>query len=205
MAALFLMIFNVREDRQAGVSSQKIAQQLREIIPDDNSSKDSEGGVIQTKFNWDTLPSYIQNPEMAMPVAQVDGHDYIGLLEIPDIGITLPVMSEWNYPSLRIAPCRYTGTIYMHNMVIAAHNYDSHFGRLKYLSPGATVKFTDMDGNEFTYEVGETEILAPTAIEDMTYSDWDLTLFTCTIGGKTRVTVRCRLVSDSYGTGTVKW
>ena len=37
----------------------------------------------------------------------------------------------------------------------------------------------------------ETEVLAPTDIEGMESGDWDLTMFTCTIGGKSRVTVRC--------------
>ena len=35
------------------------------------------------------------------------------------------------------------------------------------------------------------EILQPTAVEEMTSGDYDLTLFTCTYGGATRFTVRC--------------
>lgn len=65
------------------------------------------------------------------------------------------------------------------------------FGKLKELRIGDRLSFTDADGNIFYYEVGETEILAPDATEEMTDSDWDLTLFTCTLGGKNRVTVRC--------------
>ena len=30
-----------------------------------------------------------------------------------------------------------------------------------------------------------------TAIEEMVTGDWDLTLFTCTLSGQTRFTVRC--------------
>ena len=51
-----------------------------------------------------------------------------------------------------------------------------------------------MDGNVFSYKVGEIITLQPEAVEEMTESDWDLTLFTCTIGGATRVTVRCEKV-----------
>ena len=51
--------------------------------------------------------------------------------------------------------------------------------------------FTDAAGNIFSYSVKETEVLAPTDIEGMVSGDWDLTMFTCTIGGKSRVTVRC--------------
>ena len=71
-------------------------------------------------------------------------------------------------------------------------NYQSHFGRLKELLPGDLVQFTDVDGNVFSCSVVETEILEKTDVEELESGDWDLTLFTCTIGGKTRVTVRCK-------------
>jgi len=40
------------------------------------------------------------------------------------------------------------------------------------------------------------ETLQPTAVEEMCSGDWDLTLFTCTLGGKFRVTVRCDRVEE---------
>ena len=51
--------------------------------------------------------------------------------------------------------------------------------------------FTDVDGNVYNYEVAELETLQPAAVDEMKSGEWDLTLFTCTIGGQTRVTVRC--------------
>ena len=126
-----------------------------------------------------------------VPVKSVDGVDYIGVLHIPSLGLELPVISRWSYDDLRIAPCRYSGSAYLGNMVICGHNYSAHFGKLKSLQPGDTVSFTDMDGNEFSYTVEELEVLRPTAVEEMTVGDWELTLFTCTLDGKSRVAVRC--------------
>ena len=94
------------------------------------------------------------------------------------------------------APCVYYGSAYKDNLVIDAHNYTGHFGRLKNLLPGNTVIFTDVDGNCFNYNVLETQILQPNEIKEMTQSDADLTLFTCTVGGRTRVTVRCERAED---------
>ena len=128
---------------------------------------------------------------MEMPVTEMDGIGYIGTLRIPALELELPVISEWSYPNLKIAPCRYVGSAYLNTLVIAAHNYQSHFGTLKNLSEGDAVTFTDMDGNLFCYEVTALETLPPTAIAEMTASDYDLTLFTCTLGGANRVTVRC--------------
>lgn len=47
------------------------------------------------------------------------------------------------------------------------------------------------------YEVAEIEILSPDAVEEMTEDDGDLTLFTCTLGGGSRVTVRCVLTESA--------
>ena len=60
---------------------------------------------------------------------------------------------------------------------------------------GDEITFTDVDGNMFGYEVIELETLSPFAIEEMTGGNWDLTLFTCTVGGQYRVTVRCVLAN----------
>ena len=74
---------------------------------------------------------------------------------------------------------------------IAAHNYRTHFGPLSRITVGDRVTFTDLDGNVFYYQVAEVQVLKPTAIEEMVSDDWDLSLFTCTLGGQTRLTVRC--------------
>lgn len=62
-------------------------------------------------------------------------------------------------------------------MVIAGHNYSSHFGSLKNRVQGDAVTFTDMDGNVFCYQVAEIETLPPYATQEMTSGEWDLTLF----------------------------
>ena len=54
-----------------------------------------------------------------------------------------------------------------------------------------TVTFTDMDGNVTTYQVVGKDMLSPTAVEEMISGDFDLTLFTCTYGGGSRITIYC--------------
>ena len=78
--------------------------------------------------------------------------------------------------------------------MIAAHNYTCHFGHLFNLSPSDVVHFTDADGNAFSYVVVVIEVLGPTAIEYMTDGRYELSLFTCTLGGASRFTVRCQLL-----------
>jgi sortase A len=137
------------------------------------------------------IPDYQLNPDMDMPMQEANGQQYIGVIDIEGISVTLPVISDWDYQKLKLAPCRYSGSAYQPGFVIMAHNYAGHFGKLDTLSYGSRVTFTDVDGNIFEYEVADIEILKRTDVEDMKSDAWDLTLFTCTVGGSSRVTVRC--------------
>ena len=180
-AALCFIIYNLYEEHRAREQSGQALDALQEYIPGSDQNDDT------------SMPDYMLNPDMEMPTQTIDGIDYIGVLEIPSLNLELPVISQWSYPNLRIAPCRYSGSAYSGGLVIAAHNYDSHFGRLKTLQTDDAVIFTDIDGNTFTYKVAVMEILEPLATEEMKSEEWDLSLFTCTIGGRSRVTVRCVL------------
>ena len=105
-------------------------------------------------------------------------------------------MSDWSYEGLNLSPCRYSGSVETDDLVIAAHNYDSHFGRISESSKGAQVLFTDLNGSTERYEVVLVDTLNPVEIEKMTSGDYDLSLFTCTPSGMARVTVRCDKITN---------
>ncbi len=199
VAALCLAVYNLYDGRRAANAASQAVSRLEEQIPTSAPTEPAQVPAVPepTVSVEITPPDYVLNPEMEMPVAQIDGIGYIGILRIPALGLELPVIDGWSYPKLKIAPCRYTGSAYLDNLVIAAHNYQAHFGTLKNLLPGDTVTFTDMDGNVFTYAVTVLETLPPTAIGEMTDGGYDLTLFTCTLGGASRVTVRCERIPSS--------
>ena len=188
-AALALAAYNVIDAQRAARSA---AQALEAL-----SQTTAVSAAEPEEASADDAPAYLADPEMPMPTVSFDGNDYIGRVDIPSLGLSLPVISEWSYPRLKIAPCRYTGSAYLDNLIIAAHNYSSHFGNLNRLNNGDTVTFTDVDGNQFTYAVSLIEDLPGTAIEEMQAGEGDLTLFTCTLGGRSRVTVRCERTADS--------
>ena len=131
-----------------------------------------------------------------LPVLEVDGYRYIGTVSIPVIDVALLVQKDWSLAQLKNSPCRYMGSPYQGDLIICAHNYTTHFGQLKNLLPGDEVIFTDVEGNEFRYAIVKLEILAGTAVEEMESGAWDMTLFTCTLGGQMRVTVRCDLIEN---------
>lgn len=188
LAALSLFLWNRMEDNEAGKAAENILPQIIEEIQEPDTVNETEE------------PSWPDPYDPAMTEVEIDGYAYVGYLSIPAIELELPVMSEWDYPRLKIAPCRYTGSTKTGDLVIAGHNYTRHFGPLSRLSEGDQVIFTDMDGEIWVYAVAAVEVLAPTAIEDMTASGYDLTLFTCTYGGTSRVTVRCDRVTGTERT-----
>lgn len=181
VAAVGLSGYNLWEENRAAKSVDYVLEQMSALIPKPGDVTLPEG----------MLPDYVVAPEMEMPTAAVASYDYIGYLSIPALSLDLPVMSEWSYPNLKVSPCRYAGSAYKDGFVICAHNFKRHFGGLKDLSIGDTVQFVDMDGNTFDYVVAEIGQLNPGDTREMLSKDWALSLFTCTLGGKFRVTVRC--------------
>ena len=113
----------------------------------------------------------------------------------PTLQVEVPIFSEYVFDQLPYTPCRYAGSYLTDNMIVAAHNYDSHFGRIRKLDSGDRIDFTDVTGTVYHYQVIQTEILPDTAVEEMEQGNWDLTLFTCTLSGTQRVTVRCERIS----------
>lgn len=195
-AALGLGIWNLGQNAQAASLARDTTAQLTASQPRPRPALDLSALVAQPEME---LPEYLLCPDMEMPVEKIDGRDYIGTLSIPALELELPILSQWSYPGFQVAPCRYTGSAYNGSLILAAHNYPSHFGKLSQLQEGDQVLFTDMDGNVFSYQMVLREILEPEDVEAMEAGGYDLTLFTCTLGGEHRVTVRCERESAYDG------
>ena len=184
LGAIGFAVFNRWEAESAAQTTQTLLEDFQQVIS--KAPADSPIGSI--------LPGkdFTEDVKAEMATVKVDGYDCFGILSIPVLELELPVLADWSYEKLKIAPCVYSGSIYQNNMVIAAHNYWSHFSQIKNLKVGDAVIFTDCDDNVFEYTVGWVDILQKYDTEEMkSADDWDLTMFTCTYGGKERYTVRC--------------
>ena len=176
------VLYNLWDDWRAERAAEAALRALSESLDTEAQEEGEENPAYSPK-----LP----DPDREMPTVEIDGYQYIGVLEIPALQLALPVIGDWSYPALKEAPCRYAGTAYAGGFVIAGHNYRTHFNPLKNLAPGNEVIFTDVEGTVFSYTAEEIVVLEPQEIEKMISLDWDLTLFTCTYGGQARLTVRC--------------
>ena len=173
LAALLLFLHNRNEDAQAGQEAETLLEDVRSAIAEN------------------TAPEQPQEPSAEEVV-----YEYAGVISIPAISRELPVIQTWSYPALKTAPCRQFGSAAGGDLVIAAHNYKSHFGYLDRLQSGDAVTFTDMDGTVYEYTVAELRQLEPEKVEDVdaVFNDgYPLVLYTCTPGGKARVAAFCEL------------
>lgn len=180
LAGVGLLLFNAAQAKKAEQAVMEVIPELVEEITQKREEAEKEA----------ILPELVLDPaNVEMTEVTIKGHSYIGYLTIDDL--VLPILSDWSYKKLQIAPCRYTGNLRSNDLVLMAHNYPKHFGKLSDLRWGDSVTFTDMDGVVTKYTVVSRDILDPSAVEEMTAGNFDLTLFTCTYGGKSRVTVYC--------------
>ena len=178
LSAIGFVAYNRWEDMNAKDVAQDFLEDVQSIINEEQSE--------QPLLN-----------DTKMATVEVDGYDCIGILSVPVLDLELPVLTDWSYAKLKKAPCHYYGSYYEKDFVIAAHNYKSHFGRLSKLQAGDIVVFTDVSGTVHYYEVVILETLPKNATKEMITSGFDLSLYTCTLDGDSRVTVRCNAVQDS--------
>lgn len=122
----------------------------------------------------------------------IDGSLYIGVMEIPSLSLTLPVHMDLSLPKLETAPCVYLGHLDQDNLVVAGHNYGSHFGNLYRLGAGAEISITNPNGQTYRYQVAEVSTIHQSEVARLMDRDkWDLTLFTCDYPNHTqRIMVR---------------
>lgn len=170
LTAISLIVINKYEDYEAGILSDNVISKIEENI------------ITINKEEEKTL--------------EIDGNNYLGIIEIPRLNLRLPVMSEFSYDKLRISPCIYYGSITNNDLIICAHSYASHFGYLSMLEQGDIILITDINNNVYAYEVLVKEVLDSKSVSEMINNDFDLTLYTCSSSGLERITIRANRLYD---------
>lgn len=191
-AAVILCIYNMIQDRKANNRSQEVMSELIELIPETkaSTSADTMKNPADDLFSRYDIDGRVAD---VGPTVNINGTDYCGYIFIPTLELKLPVIDEWSYDSLNISPCRFSGSANGKDLIIAAHNFSSHFGHIDELKIGDSLSFYDADGNVFDYEVAELNILDSKDSSGMFYGkseQWQITLFTCNISGTKRIAVR---------------
>ena len=197
-----IFAINGLENRMAGRKAELLLYDIQAAVENGQKNTSTEkhtNEVGQAEASDDvSLPEQTEVEESPVPKAPAAiSMDYacIGYLSLPGLQLELPVIAEWDYERLNTAPCRHFGSAATGDLVIAGHDYKTHFGRIPELKTGDTVYFTDMDGVGYIYSVAKSPaVISADAVDAVQHSDHDLVLYTCTVNGKKRIAVYCDLV-----------
>lgn len=108
----------------------------------------------------------------------------IGLIDIPSIAISYPILSKSTDELLKICPCRFSGPLPNNygNLCIAGHNYKNTlmFSNLNKLEKGDSIFITDLNKNKLEYLVYKKYVSDENDLNCIkSESDIEVTLITC--------------------------
>ena len=174
-ASLGLLLFTQVQSKQALAENAQLVENLYSILPPPTK------GIME---------SYSDN---SMPALEIDGTDYSALVDIPALGITLPVADAWDKHKVALHPCRFYGSAYDGSLIIGGVDQPGQFADFKLLSLDAEVTITDMTGAVFTYAITEIEWRNSADAEVLLDSDAHLTLFVRNAYGTDYILLRCMM------------
>jgi len=135
----------------------------------------------------------ISSHTSSMPVLEIEGADYVAMLEVPSFDVALPVANQWDRNNLVLLPCRFYGSAYDKTLIIGGADDPRQFGFCDKIEHGARIIVTDMTGAQFTYTVSRIDRAKRAETQWLMDSDHALTLFCHDVYSMEYIAVRCSL------------
>lgn len=191
-------IYSEIDKNSAEAVSQDI---LSGITIDTNDETTSDEPLVVAMQDTEIIEEQSQKQILNGTYSDENGvtYKYESILNIPSLGVEYPVLSETSEELLKISINKFWGGSpnSVGNYCIVGHNYKSGkmFGKLAQINNGDIVKLTDLSGNTVSYKVYNKFVVYPENVEctsQKTNGLKEMTLITCTNGGKQRLIVKCR-------------
>ena len=176
ITAVFLFIFRSIFINKNISKAESVVTTLYELVPE----------ITDTTFDGR------KNTDMAS--IQIDGTDYIGILEAPDFQLKLPICSKSNQPDAKGLAYRYSGSIYDGSLILGGEDCKGQFEFLKTIDERTYLNITDLDGNRYTYKVYSVERASDCDSKILESHECDLTLFGKSTFEMNWIIVRCKIV-----------
>jgi len=166
----------------------KITQDVAEDIEIIEESKDNKEQLqVATATSTYTAPNGKQ-------------YETVGIVKIPKINITYPILSQTTDALMKIAPCKFHGASpnEVGNLCVIAHNYRRKgvfFSDVPDLVIGDIVEIQDLSQRIIQYEIYDIHTVMPNNVADTTQKTngrKEVTLITCTDNSEQRVIVKCK-------------
>ena len=165
----------------------------QEIVEDIGTMQESIESKVPNKLQMATATSTYTAP---------NGKKYetVGIVRIPKINITYPILSKTTNALMKVAPCKFHGASpnEIGNLCVIAHNYRRKgvfFSDVPDLVVGDIVEIQDLSQRVIQYEVYDIHTVMPDNVADTTQKTngrKEVTLITCTDDNEQRVIVKCK-------------
>lgn len=186
ICGIVIGFLHIKSEQDLYQENMQIIQQMTELQESKRTTADVSS---EAAFATEAYESEVEEEqEIGLPN---DGREYFAVLELPQLGIKLPVLSEYSEAGMKMTPCVYYGSIETNNLVIVGHNYESQLAALNDFDENLEVILTCKDGTVYTYESFMVESLNPDQVDEMLTGNWDFTVFTCNYAGDKRIAYRC--------------
>lgn len=137
--------------------------------------------ILKEKYNINTLYSTNNNYSTLKLSNNIS---IIGLIEIPKINISYPILLNSDEELLKISVCRFSGPLpnRIGNLCIAGHNYKNNlmFSNLNLLDIGSSIYITDLNNTRLEYIIYNKFKVTETNLRCIENSNnVEITLITC--------------------------
>lgn len=170
------------------------------------NQREKIGKQIANRMNLSTLYSNNQNTNLVGSNSFYSSFDtiyqnlpVIGMINIPKINLSYPILSNTTDELLKLAPCKFYGPDpnEIGNLCIAGHNYDNKkfFSRIGELEKGDEIRITSLDNQTLHYLVYDQSEVSEddqTSIHQETNGKREITLITCNNKTKNRILIQAR-------------
>lgn len=159
-------------------------------------SQNRKTNILKEKYNVTTL--YSNNINYSALKLSND-ISIIGLIEIPSINISYPILENSNEELLKISVCRFSGPFPNRNgnLCIAGHNYKNSmmFSKLYKLNINDSIFITDLNNVRLEYIIYEKFKVKENNLDcTKDTSDIQVTLITCNdTNNKERIVVKAKV------------
>lgn len=117
-------------------------------------NEQNQTNILKEKYNINSLYS-TTNEYSALKLS--NDISIIGLIEIPKLNISYPILSNSNENLLKISVCRFSGPLpnRVGNLCIAGHNYNNTlmFSKLNKLNIGDSIYISDLNNIKLEYVI----------------------------------------------------
>ena len=122
----------------------------------------------------------------------LSGYEVTGILQIPDLNRSWPIIASGDAAATAKIPSIYGGNPASGDLVIADGADNQQFSGLKDLPDGSEVVFTDISGHEYRYQLATVETVPSSKLSAISRhrERWDAAIITPNFSGRSQIVTR---------------